>query len=260
MNLSVTDSELAGYCDTLSGPNGVLFASMAGIKRAHTAKVQVLDIIPVDICVKGMILASAKDQKSDEMPTEAPVYNAASIRTISIQQLQEAAKSLMENNPLENSIGLPSIIFTKYKLCLIFFTIYLQILPALLIDGLLILFCKKPKLMKYQRIVANVENSLIFFTSNIFHFETDKFSELSRNVCIEDQKEFNMKPVLDLFEYFRQGYLVTKKIILKEFEENEIAAKKKRPYFKALAMMFKLFNYALCYKGLVYLYGIFIKS
>lgn len=251
--LTVADYEIPGYCDSFSGPTGLLLAYMSGIKRVHTSKPCYLDMIPVDICVKGMIVASAKDQKSNEMPAEIPVYNAASVVTVCIHEFREMAKPLVENNPLEKCIGLPSLVFCNSIWSLTFLRFWFQIFPAILIDGVLFLLKKKPLLLKYQRIITNVENSLTFFSSNVFTFETDKYCELVRNVCAEDRKEFNMKPIADKFEYFRQGYMVTKRVLLHESEKNEITAKTRRPYWKALAVLMKAILFALCYKVFIYL-------
>lgn len=247
----VADSEPGGYCDSLNGPNALFVLYLSGIKRVQSSERLLLDMIPVDICVKGMIAASAKDQKSNKMAVDIPVYNAASVATVSLPQLMEISKSIVPYHPLEKSIGLPSLYITKHRSIGMFLLFWFQIVPALLVDIALRAFKRKPFVMKYQRILANVENSLVFFSSNVFTFETDRYLNLVRSVKGADRQDFDMNLKMDKFEYLRQGYLVSKEIILKETEKNEEIAKSRRPYWRALTIMMKLTFYTILYKAAV---------
>lgn len=230
----------------------MFIAYFSGIKRVSNAKFGALDMIPVDICAKGIIVASAKDQKTEEALPDIPIYNAASLVTISMHEMLQLVKPLHENHLFEKSIGLPSMIITKCDFFAAILIFFLQIIPAVLIDSYLKLNKKKPQLMKFQRLLYSAEITASFFIHHKFTFATENFLQLGWNVHSSDKKDFSMQPQMDKLEYFRQGYFVSKEIILNETEQSEVRAKKRVPYWKALSVVIKAMFYAILYNLAIY--------
>jgi alcohol-forming fatty acyl-CoA reductase len=73
----VTTSEvepIPGWCDNLNGPMAILIGVATGV--IHVAKVKEhnhLDVIPIDVCVKGMLIAAWKLWKDDQVDVKESV-------------------------------------------------------------------------------------------------------------------------------------------------------------------------------------------
>lgn len=101
-------------------------------------------MIPVDICIKGMIIAAFKVWKDREEIQDIPVYNAASIKRITYASILEKADFVMQH-PSQKAVSTPIVIFTECTVYAWILRIFLNILPALIVDGFLCLTKNKPK-------------------------------------------------------------------------------------------------------------------
>lgn len=63
---------------------------------------------------------------------------------VSFDVILRSGYAFSEELPVKRAIGLPTHVFTKSKIYGVLLTIFLQILPALLVDGILKLLGKKP--------------------------------------------------------------------------------------------------------------------
>lgn len=139
---------MPGWIDSLLSPAGIIVATAKGVKRIeNTNKNYKFTIIPVDSTIRAM-LSIACDLKSRAFPTELPIYNL-SLPEKGNQDLFRAENyckfllKLLEKSPLLPGIWCPNITFIEnkffYRLNLLLF----QIIPAYLIDGLLMMFGQK---------------------------------------------------------------------------------------------------------------------
>ena len=76
--------------------------------------------------------------------SEIPIYNSASVKMVSFDVLVRSTDSLFEETPVKQAIGLPTHVFTECKFYGYTVIFFLQILPAIIIDGILKLLGKKP--------------------------------------------------------------------------------------------------------------------
>ena len=222
-------------------------AYFSGLKRVYVGDQINFEIIPVDLCVMGMIMVSKKHQKGSEGSKKIPVYNASAIHQISIQEMQKFEEKVRDH-PYERAIGIPSATVTNcenYGLILWFFY---QIVPALLIDMILKTLGKKPQVLKLQRILVHSEKSLGHFIYNRFTFDSQKFLGLADNLHEDDKKKFWLVPQTAISEYLRQSHLVSKEIILNETKESEARAKRLRPYWQGLTWTIKGIYFYVVYK------------
>lgn len=61
----------AGWLDSFNGPIGLFFAYWSGLKRTiYCNKESLMDCVPVDICVKGMIVAAWKKWRDMKVKKE----------------------------------------------------------------------------------------------------------------------------------------------------------------------------------------------
>lgn len=140
---------ISGWCDTLNGPMSLTMVGALGLVhivplRGHHH----LDVVPVDICVKGMIVSAFKtwkDVNALESTNEIPVINAASIKLITYDSLTFEIDRLTQKHPSINSFGLPSVTFTMCPFYASLIRGFRQILPAVIVDGILKLTGNKAK-------------------------------------------------------------------------------------------------------------------
>lgn len=243
-----------GWSESLNGPNGIFVAYFSGIKRVQIGSLDI-EVIPVDICVKGMIIASWKHQKGTDRDAMIPVYNAAAVHLIAHEMLVQVSDSLYDHL-FNKAIGLPSLIYTDCRYYAGIMIVLQQLIPAVLIDALLILMKRKPMIMKLQRIIRHSEVALDYFINHDFNFEKHKFNLLGVNLHEDDQIDFYMWPRTEKFEYMRQAHIVSKEIILNETAECAAKAKKRTPYWQALALLLKAFNCYVACKVFILIYNL----
>lgn len=208
--------------------------------------------------MKGMIIASAKHCKGTERKKAIPVYNAAAVHLIAHEMLVQVSDSL-HDHLFNKAIGLPSLIYTDCRYYAGIMIVLQQLIPAVLIDTLLILMKRKPMIMKLQRIIRHSEVALDYFINHDFNFEKEKFNLLGTNLHEDDKHDFYMWPRTEKFEYMRQAHIVSKEIILNETAECAARAKKRTPYYKALTLALKSFNCYLAYNAGIFVYKLAAK-
>lgn len=76
--------------------------------------------------------------------SEIPIYNSASIKLINFDILVRSTPTLYEETPVKRALGIPTQIFTECKYYGFLIVVLCQIVPAVIIDGILKLLGKKP--------------------------------------------------------------------------------------------------------------------
>lgn len=146
--VSASESEpITGFCDNLNGPMGLVMAGAIGL--SHVSNIpgsNILNMIPIDICVKGLIVASFKvwKERAKLQTSEVPVFNAASVKFVSYTSM-EVCYEVAQKNPSMKMLGIPRVTFTGCWYYAWLVRIFRNLLPALIIDGLLRLSGNKPK-------------------------------------------------------------------------------------------------------------------
>lgn len=102
-----------------------------------------LDYVPVDICVKGSIVAAWKTWKERKTTKMIPIYNSTSIKNPSFVSIND--QQIHIKYPSMNTIMYIEV--THVNCSFIAWTIKIveQIIPALILDGILRMNGKKPK-------------------------------------------------------------------------------------------------------------------
>lgn len=140
---------ISGFCDNLNGPMGMTMVVSLGLIHVIALNGDHnLDVVPVDICVKGMIVAAFttwKEKLSQGHAAEMHVINASSIKFITYNSLLMELKGLTERHSSINCFGVPDLTYTFCPFKLWTIRIFRQIIPALIVDGILKLTGNKPK-------------------------------------------------------------------------------------------------------------------
>lgn len=149
--VSASEAEpIQGWCDNLNGPLGLIFAGAFAINHVAygTQKDNKMDVIPVDVCVKGMIVSAWttwKDHQPDTIKSDICILNATSVRVGSYGSLIISGTSLVRSHPSIKLFGIPSTTFTQCAVYAWILRIFRNIIPSLIVDSLLRIAGKKPQ-------------------------------------------------------------------------------------------------------------------
>ena len=211
----------------------------------------IMDVIPVDVCVKGMIVAAFSTWKKLQInEEEILVLNAASIKLASYNSMRIDLKTITKEAPSVNMFGIPHITYTNcvYYACLI--RLFRNILPALFVDGILKIMGKKPILMKLQRILMNAENSVGYFFKHNFRFDNFNFIDLNLDIPTQEKDEFSVanKYIDNYRSFYINAIKTSRKVLLGESDSDEIIAKRRYPYIYTITRLINLIFIFICYK------------
>lgn len=255
--VSAAETEpVPGFCDNFNGPTGLVL--VGGLGLSHVAKCahnNHLDLVPVDVCVKGMIVTALKTWK-DQNKLKIPIFNATSIRIATFQSLVQKTAERTEKYPSVNLFGIPYIHFTQcvYYAWLIWF--FRQLIPALIVDGVLKISGNKPKLLKIQRICYITDQSLRYFYQHIFRFDHFNFIDLNLDIPAQEKDEFsvNKNVLLNNEDFYNSVFRMCKKILLGESEKDEEKARRRYPYIYAATRTVHALFFYFSYKLLKFLF------
>lgn len=141
-----TEVEPVGtFIDNVNGPVSLALLTALGITHLLQLKpTRELNTIPVDICIKGIIIAAYKVATEPKLE-EIPIYNAASIKCVTYSSLLETTDFIMRY-PSMQAVSTPFVVFTECPFYAMIVRIFLNLIPAVIIDGLLCLTGNKPRL------------------------------------------------------------------------------------------------------------------
>lgn len=105
-----------------------------------------MDLIPVDVCVKGMIIASHKVwvDRMQGIDDKISLYNATSTRIVSFESISETNDFFFKYPP-KDVLGIPSATFSNCIYYVWILRIFRQLIPALFFDTLLCMTRNQPK-------------------------------------------------------------------------------------------------------------------
>uniref|UniRef100_A0A336M7X6 Fatty acyl-CoA reductase n=1 Tax=Culicoides sonorensis TaxID=179676 RepID=A0A336M7X6_CULSO len=206
----VTSAEvepLPGFIDNFNGPLGLLVATSMGVNRtswqSHKAAI---NATPVDMCIKGIIIAAMRCPESWKETKDIQIYNAASIKTPTyLHMIKKGKRFIVKDAPLNIFIWRPGGRITQcyYEFYLRF--MLTQVLPAIGADVVLKLLNRKPFFLKLQRALMTVQKNLHFFMNNTWEISNHNFLHLNEFVPASELIDFEIKEVYP--EYIEYGTL-----------------------------------------------------
>jgi hypothetical protein len=146
------------------------FSYISGISRTlHCIKGSGLNMIPVDLCAKGIIVAAWKTACDVKVDSDKIIVYNSSTRYMSFEKLKAFGDSMTEKAPLKDMLWKPNILLTDSKTLANINLILFQVFPGLFADLLLILNNRKPMFVSH---INNSNNhSLIFKFQNFENFK-----------------------------------------------------------------------------------------
>ncbi|XP_063926620.1 fatty acyl-CoA reductase 1-like isoform X2 [Zophobas morio] len=228
-----TDIEpMSGWIDNFNGPAGLIVGNGKGLVRVlYSDPNNILDHVPVDITAKAIIISSWKQaiNKDPNQRLTASFYNGSSnngMKSISATTLNEWSKKIWNETPFDTVLWYPNTRITKYYYSYFFLMMIYQLVPALLVDGLLKLMGKRPMLTKVQRKIHAASIALAYFTHNNWTFVNDKFYNLKYELLPADIDSFSYKDdITPIYTYMCNYVAGAKKYLLKESGDVDKAKK-----------------------------------
>lgn len=157
--LFAVDDPSPGFSPSLMGAMGLFALVGAGIlKTVYLGRDIRLDITPQDMGIKSMLCYTQKGAdlyQQQDGPKELPVYMSSSCTHVPhtftrvAEQMDEL--DLWGDAAFEKNLMIPGCHYTDRRWVYLFLVFTKQILPALMVDGLLKIFGQKPILMGVVR-------------------------------------------------------------------------------------------------------------
>lgn len=184
------------------------------------------NIISVDLCARGIILSGWRT--GIDSSENIQVYNAASIRTFSFFILNSMTDIPRKFETLQAVA--PCYGFSVENRLLNFISrMFVVWIPFCVLDVVLFIFKQKPKLMRVQRIVQNVYNSLNHFLCTEFDIDNFKFLDLNKNLSGDERSEFEITLKGSLYDITEHYYRFVVEHTFKEDAAKRAKAKKRFP-------------------------------
>ncbi|XP_014472229.1 PREDICTED: fatty acyl-CoA reductase 1-like [Dinoponera quadriceps] len=193
--VSSLNEPIKGWIDNFNGPISIHIGIGKGVLRIlYADRMTRNNYVPIDIVTKMMIVAAWKHgTKMTETQDDFPfIYNCAATysTTLTFEESRQMGLSLGKKNPFDNIMWRPSVTFTKSYFFYYLLTLLVHIMPALVIDGLLRLSGRKPRLLKVQRKIFVANQIVAYFMLNEWNIRNEKIKSLSDEILPDDQREF----------------------------------------------------------------------
>ncbi|XP_055309701.1 putative fatty acyl-CoA reductase CG5065 [Sitodiplosis mosellana] len=227
---------LSGYTEGIHGINGWALASGRGVLRSMLCQEEYpCNVMPADIIVNGIIVVAVEcgkchekrlEEEADAVETiksfEGPMYfNIVEENPLNWKYyLQLCVKPTHLKYPFDMALWYPGGSFKKNRLhhyiCIVLF----QIIPALLVDLLLIILRHPPFLLKVQRLVFAGSQALEYYMMELFVFKASAYNAVCSRLNNIDRQIFYDRMTMDMDEYLQNAACGTKLYLCKEKLEN----------------------------------------
>ncbi|XP_064076070.1 fatty acyl-CoA reductase 1-like [Vanessa tameamea] len=254
--ISSYEDPFPGWIDNYNGPTGILVGCGKGILRTlYSSPDMILDYVPVDFTIRSCIVASwIRGTKALSPTDDIPIYNscAGKLKNITLQELVDIGKEIVEAIPLDNMIWTYHVTVTKSLFMFNIYVMALHTIPAIFVDLLLTIFGKKPMLLKIQRRVYVSNLALQYFLIQQWTFSNTNLIYLRSKIKEEDRKEFYYEiEKIDKYEFFKKSCAAGRKYLLKEKDENLPKARIHHQRIRFLDKLLKFIFYGLIFWWLI---------
>ncbi|EFA05205.1 fatty acyl-CoA reductase 1 [Tribolium castaneum] len=243
---------IPGWVNNLQGPMGLFVGAGKGIIRSmYMQGDSYADFVPADVTINGMLSASWYYLSHDQ---NAQFYNITSSSQYNFtwEELITTGKSVIFNEVPFNGVvwypgGSIKTVRWVHELCFYLF----QLLPAILIDVILVLLRYKPVLYQIQRRIQKGNEVFEYYTNRAWDFSNRRandvkgiMNEIERKVYKIDGEGFDLK------DYLTKCMWCLRRNNLKESDETVPAARRHMKVMWAVDIVVKiLFLVVLLYYG-----------
>lgn len=211
---------MPGWVDNLNGPTGLLVGASKGVIRSmHCNGEYHAEVIPVDMAINTIIGIVHRLTINQEKPKTIPVLNITqgNIKRITWAEVLEVGRQIIYKYPFEGQIWYPDGDIRSSKFIHNLFVFFFHIIPAYLIDFLMLIFRQKRFMVRIQKRISNGLDVLQYFTTREWKFYNHKFIKMYNELSQIDKKIFPMMSYdIDLNEYLKDIILGSRQYCMKE--------------------------------------------
>lgn len=211
---------IPGWVDNLNGPMALCVGVSKGL--IHTALADensVMDMVPVDIAVNGIVLA-VYDTLTNGERGKIKVFNGCSSnkKTLKVQEIMELGLKCVEKNPHDRILWYPFVFVTSSKLMFTLLTCIFHFFPALIVDTLMRLTGNKPWMWRTYMKAFKATLAIRYFTLHHWIFKNDKFFALEKNLNERDAVVYRLDQSkdIDIDEFLALSMEGVRRYVLKE--------------------------------------------
>ncbi|XP_078050394.1 putative fatty acyl-CoA reductase CG5065 [Augochlora pura] len=207
-----------GWVENLNGPTGLMIGAGKGVIRTMLCNDKYFfNIVPCDIAINGIIAMAWK--VGIEKPQE-PIYmnvtNGAE-NPITWRKAIEMGKVHARNHPFSGILWYPGGTNTNSVVYHWIRVILFHLIPAYLLDGVIMLSGNKPFLVRVQQKVNAGIKIVTYYTTKQWIFRNDRMKELHQQLSPSDKEEFFMDIASVSWNEFLLTYLLgIRKFTLKD--------------------------------------------
>ncbi|XP_059061571.1 putative fatty acyl-CoA reductase CG5065 [Achroia grisella] len=252
---------MPGWVDNLNGPTGLLVGAGKGaIRTMHCNGTYAADVVPVDIVVNACILLAYTT--AIEKPKEIAVCNITESRKnpITWEQALDLGRIHVQEFPFSVCLwypgGSPKTSKIQHQIAA-FFT---HLLPAYLVDLLMILMGKKTFMVKMQKRINYGLEVLQYYTTKEWYFKNDNLLALRQKISDEDDKTFYTDVgLIDWSQYIRDYIQGARHYCVKEDPATLPKARKLHQQLYYIDKVMQALIYALCIYFIYYYLKLFLS-
>nr|XP_050855596.1 uncharacterized protein LOC127066212 [Vespula vulgaris] len=209
--ISTAYEPIKGWLDNVYGPNGIAAAVSSGILRVMQCDPNsIADIIPVDITVNALI-ASAWDiyTQTNRRGNDMLIYNVVASVDAPLTWLDYNKMTYphVARYPPSSILWYPTLTLTKYKSLYKFLSIFLHLIPAILVDTALICIGQKPRMRNIIGKITNFCDVIAFFSTGNWIFINNNVQNMWQRLNSKDQQLFKFSMANFDWKMYLQDYV-----------------------------------------------------
>ncbi|XP_073965099.1 putative fatty acyl-CoA reductase CG5065 isoform X1 [Choristoneura fumiferana] len=245
---------MPGWVDNLNGPTGLLVGAGKGVIRTmHLKESLKADVVPVDLVVNGCILVA---------------YNTGRTRLgqVAVVNLTESGRNPLtwgaaldmwlvhlQEFPFSVCLWYPGGSPKSSRLLHELAVLFTHLLPAYLLDLLLLLLGKKTFMVRKQKRISYGLEVLQYYTTKEWHFKNDNFVALRKSLSqMDDDTFYTDIKMVNWSSYLRDYVRGAREYCCKEDPATLPRARRQQTQLYYLDLVTKLVFYLLCAYFLYY--------
>ncbi|ENN78884.1 hypothetical protein YQE_04673, partial [Dendroctonus ponderosae] len=220
---------IPGWTDNINGPTGLLIGAGKGVLRTMYCKQDAYaDYMPVDIVVNAT-LASVWFYIYDERKKWIFNLTSSALYKITMEEIINIGRKVINTKiPLNGVAWYPGGSMKRSKIVHYICFFLFHIIPAVLVDALLLVIGYKPVLCRVQNRIWKGFEVFEYYANNQWDFDNQESLSL-RDALLNPRERENYKcdgDGIDYFEYFSTCVHAARLYILKETDDTLPAARR----------------------------------
>ncbi|XP_050298925.1 fatty acyl-CoA reductase wat-like [Anthonomus grandis grandis] len=209
---------IPAWIDNVYAINGISLGLLTGFLRVYPGRSDIyVDIIPIDMCVSAMIACAMEIGQNHKKSDKILVYNYTSRLQNPVTYGLFEYLNLNFGVPTIKAIWKPCGIFCADKKLSRILSFFLEIIPAVFLDGAALATGNKPQLLSLYSKVLKLGDKVKFFGERDWEFDNENVQNLWLNLNKNDQKLFPFNIASISWVLFSKNYsLGLRRYVLKE--------------------------------------------